>query len=139
MADISQTPADVETGDHQTVVRVQVGEAVSAGDVVYLDATESNKAKRTDASALASAVAVGMVITKASDDGYAQLMQFNNGSTFKPGGTVVKGQSYGVSTNAGKIAPETDWGASDYMTIIGIGISTSEIRVGLNVTGVQHG
>ena len=139
MADITQTPANFKTGTHSTFQQVQAGEAIAAaGNLCYSDATDSGKYKRASTASAAAANVRGVSIAGAADDGQFPLMVFELGKVFDPGGTVAVGQTYGVSDNAGKIAPVDDWGTGDHMTIIGIGVTTSLIMVTVLPTGYTH-
>lgn len=138
MADITQTAANVKIGSHTSFSAVTAGSAVVPGDQVYSDSTDSGKYKPCTTASEAAATAVGMALTAASTDENFCLMFYQNGETFDPGGTVTAGTTYGVSDNAGKFAPESDWGTGDYMSITGTGTTASLIKVGLNVTGATH-
>ncbi len=143
MADVTQTPADVETGDHSSFQQAQAGEALIAGDFLYVDNDDSGKCKKADAAAATAsettASVAAMALTKAADDDYFAYMPLVDGQVFKPGGTVEVGTTYVVSpTTPGKIAPDTDLDTGDYISVIGVGVSTTDIQVGLNLTGVTH-
>lgn len=139
MADITQTPADVEIGSAVgSIVNLVAGAAIVAGDQVYRDAADSNQVKPAITTSEATANVYGMAITSASEDGQVAVLQYRSGLIIDPGGTVTLGEIYGVSANGGKFAPTSDWTTDDFMTVVGVGISSTQIRVTVNATGIQH-
>jgi predicted transcriptional regulator len=62
MADLSITAADVQPASDTRKKTVTAGATITAGQAVYLDTTDSNKAKLADASAQASSVAEGIAL-----------------------------------------------------------------------------
>lgn len=133
MTDLSQTPADVErvSGNKQEKIG---GETLTAGMPVYADGADSFKLKPAQADATGTANAIGMTLNGADDD---QPIVIQTDGVFKPGATVVVGQVYAVSAaNPGKIAPYGDLIATNRVTILGVGISTSEILLGIINSGV---
>ena len=60
------------------------------------------------------------------------------GGTINPGATVAVGQTYVVSATAGGIALESDIGSGVFMSLIGIGISTSQIKLASLNTATAH-
>jgi hypothetical protein len=134
MADISVTAASVKIGSASTTAQlVQYGATVTQSQPVYSDATDSNKYKPADAEALASAAATGMALTPGASGDYGLIV---TDGLFNPGGTVVVGQVYVVSTNPGGIAPYGDLGSGDFVTILGVGSTTSLIDISINATGI---
>lgn len=138
MADITQTPDNVTYSGTVTIVQRQAGAAITAGDIVYEDAADGRKWKPASASTATTAAAVAMALSSCADDQHFAAVLLQDGISINPGGTVVVGQDYGVSANAGNIAPTSDWTTNDYMTVLGIGVSASLIRIKANATGVQH-
>lgn len=138
MADLTQTPANVSFSS--TTARIEAGIAgatLACGDQVYKDPAD-NKWKLASTTSATTANIGGMALTPSTDTAAVAVLAYRDGLVMKPGATVAIGEAYGVSTNDGKIAPTSDWTTNDYMTQIGIGTSTSEITIALNITGVQH-
>lgn len=133
MADITQTPANVAAASGAPTKDGIAGATIVAGDVLYVDATDGNKLKRAVDSALASAAAVGVALNGGAN---GQPIRYQTGGGINPGGTVAVGETYFVSRNAGKIAPDIDVLTGVFRTALGIGTTTSNIKFGINVGGI---
>lgn len=128
MADISITPANVALVDG--VVRHDTaGATIAAGEAVRLSGGEVVLA--SDASAAAAAVA-GIALNSASD---GQPVAYQETGTIAIGGTVAVGKVYVLST-AGGIAPVDDVASSEFITVIGVGVTAADIKLGINASGV---
>jgi hypothetical protein len=135
MANYTITTANVaiaESNARATVI--QVGEAVAEGAAVYLDTTTS-KFMLADATTATKAAVVGIVISPAALDGYA-LMQTSR--KYIAGTTLVAGDPVYLSATAGggNLCPHADLIATNYVTLIGHAVSTTEIKLDLILTGV---
>lgn len=133
MADLSVTAASVVEGTDAVRRHGIAGATVTAGQPVYKDSTDSNQLKPTINSAAASAVAVGIALHAASDE---QPLAYISSGNLNPGATVVVGEIYCVSVNSGGIAPEADVLSADYMTVLGVGSTSSNIQVDIQVSGI---
>ena len=134
MADISQTAASVVAASATPFQDGVAGVTIVAGDVIYKDSTDANKLKLAVNSAEASAEAVGVALNGGAN---GQPIRYQTGGGINPGGTVVVGEVYCVSPQAGKFAPDADVLTADYRTILGIGTTTSNIAFAINVSGIQ--
>lgn len=131
MADLTITAANVAIANAGVTTRkVQVGEAVTAGQVGYLS---SNKYYLADADALATANAAGIFLTNAALDGYAILA---TAGTINIGATLTVGETYVVSTTAGGIAPIADLLSGDFTTVLFIADDAAEGTLNILVSGV---
>jgi len=65
-----------------------------------------------------------------------QPLVVQTGGTIAPGGTVTVGEIYVVSGSAGRIAVEADNGSGEYVTVLGVGVSSSRIDLSINASGV---
>lgn len=81
-----------------------------------------------------TAAAVGIAMTPAATDGYFILA---TSGTVNLGATLVVGTAYCVGATAGQINPVADLTTGDWITLIGIATSTSEIVLTITATGVQ--
>lgn len=134
MADITITAANVLAGTGARIEEGTAGATITAGMPVYLDSSD-NKLKAADANdTAAKAAAVGIALNGASNN---QPLKYQVAGPITIGGTVAVGTIYCVSENAGGIAPHTDLGAGEFVTVLGIGISATQIRLAINVSGVQ--
>ena len=139
MADITVTAGSVVAGSGAVVIRKTAGATITAGQVVY-KATDGDY-ELADADVLASAgsvtdrESVGIALNGASA---GQPLSVQISGTINPGATTVVGDIYRVSATAGGIASDqVDVMASgDFKTILGVGMSTSAIKMGINVSGV---
>lgn len=134
MADISVTAANVKTYSGATVKGGTAGATITAGQTIYKDSTVSDKLKPADADAsLAAATIVGVALNGASLD---QPVDYISKGGLNPGGTVAVGTIYLASPDAGGIQPHGDLLAGDYVSIIGVGTTTSRIEVNIQNSGV---
>lgn len=132
MADLTITAANVKPLTGATLQTVTYGETIDQGESVYLSA---NKYYKADADASeAAAAAVAIAITPGVADGVGVIA--TRGS-INVGATLTQGEIYVVSGNAGGIAPEGDLASGDYVTIIGIARSSSELYINIIASGAQ--
>ncbi len=89
-----------------------------------------------DASSLTTAAIAGVVISPAATDGYA-LMQTTK--KYIAGTTLVAGDPVYLSATAsgGNLCPHADLVSTNFVTLIGHAVSTTEIELDLQVTGVE--
>jgi hypothetical protein len=134
MADITITSSSVLKTSTTVVNHGTAGAAITAGEPVYIDASDSKKIKPAIATAEASAAAVGVALNDAADDQPVSYAIAGN-VTYNAGMTV--GAVYCVSGNAaGAIAPVADLGSGDYVTVLGIASTTSNLILTPSVSGV---
>lgn len=128
MADITVTPANVATVSG-TVRHGTAGGTITAGMAVRTSSGELIAA--TDTSAANAAVA-GIALNGASD---GQPVSYQDTGVIAIGGTVSVGKVYVLSASGG-IAPVDDIAGTEFITIIGVGITTSQIKLSINASGV---
>jgi len=126
MADLTITAANVQQATTATVTQVIAGETITAGQLVYKDTTDSNKYKLVDNDSLASSKIGGIALNAASD---GQPLGIATAGDVNPGATVVVGEIYCASSTPGGIAPDADNATGDYRSILGVGTSTSNIKL----------
>lgn len=134
MADLSQTAANVATGNSTRVSRVQAGEAITQGQPVYKSASDS-KYYRCDSDAEASAAAAGIALSPAGADADYFVLAEGDGANVDLGATLTVGETYCVSTNVGAIAPIADLTTGDYVTHLGVASATDNLVLNINATG----
>ena len=135
MADLSITASSVVAGSDATVIRVTAGAAITAGQVVYKDTTDSNKWKLADADSSVSTANVGGIALNGASDG--QPLSVLTAGTLTINSAATVGTVYVLSGTAGGIAPEADLASSDYVTVLGVGTLATTLKISLNVSGVQ--
>lgn len=139
MADLSITAANVVAASDASLLQVTAGETITAGQPVYKDTADNNEYKLCDHEAQASAVVAGVALNGASD---GQPMRIITTGNLNPGATVTVGEIYcasgsvGTGNAAGGICPEGDLASGDFVTVLGIGTTTSNIAIDIQVSGV---
>lgn len=128
MANLTITAASVVASTDALNTRTAegiAGEAIDAGEVVYIDSTDSYKLKLASAQNATEAEFVGIALNSA---GLNQPVEYaTQDLALAIGATVAVGEVYVVSATSGKIAPNADLIGADFVTIIGVGITTSTI------------
>lgn len=134
MTDIVITAANVLPGSDAKKKTGTAGATITAGQTVYLDSSD-NKYKLFDAdSATAAARTLAGVALNGASNGQPLTVQYEGNITI--GGTVVAGVTYVGSDTPGGIMPTADVETGDYVTVLGIGINTTQIRMKLIASGV---
>lgn len=115
---------------------VLYGATISAGQSVYLDASD-NKYKLADANASSTTADVkGVAVTPGVDGGYGYVAI--GGAIVLVGTTMAVGETYYVGQTAGTIVPDADLTTNDYVSRIGTASSTTQITLYIRATGIQH-
>lgn len=135
MANLTITAANVGVGSSVRVRTVQVGEAVSHAQPLYLNAAD-NKYYRADANAsLAVAAASAISLSSASTDGYVVIVETEN-ALVNLGSTLVVGETYVVSATAGAICPIGDLTTGAYPCILGVATTSTLLKLNIFASGV---
>jgi hypothetical protein len=134
MADLSVTAANVVKGSTAEVKDGIAAVTITAGQVLYADASDGFKLKlaQCDTTAAEAAV-VGIALNGGSAN---QPIRYITRGKYNPGGTVTIGIIYALSAAAGAIAPNADLTTGNRVTVLGIGTTASEIDVQIHVSGV---
>ncbi len=128
MANISQTAANVAVGASTTPTRVvQYGEAVTQGMPLYF--ASDGKWYQADANDTAAKAAVGAIaVSPGAINGYGivALPSSTPGrSLVNLGATLAVGTAYAVSATKGAIAPLSDIGSGEFVTVLGVATTTA--------------
>lgn len=133
-ADLSITATSVVTTSTQ-VKDVTSGATITAGMPVYLDASDSDKAKIADANdTSAKAVVAGIALHGATS---GQPLRIVTGGTYTVGATVTVGTIYVLSDEAGLICPASDLAQNHYVSVLGVATSSTVMNLILKNSGVQ--
>ena len=133
MADLTITPANVGIVERTAVTRnVQIGESVTAGQALYLKVADG-KYWLADCLVAAEANVACIAATGGAADDY--VVAVFPTSKIDIGATVDVGTIY-VLSESGGIMPAADLAPADYVTVIGVGITTAQINFKPDVTGV---
>ncbi len=135
MPDLSITAASVLAYADVSPREGTAGATITAGQVVYVDTSDSNKIKLADCdSSSSTAVVAGVALHGASS---GQPIKYAPSGEITIGATVTVGEIYVLSGTAGGIAPEADLASGDYVSILGVGTTAARIRFNINNSGVQ--
>ena len=111
------------------------GASITAGQLLYEDTSDSNKLKLADANGAALLRSIKGVSLHGATSGQPITYQF--GGNYNPGATVTVGIVYVLASDtAGGVAPISDLTSNDYVSILGIATTASNIRIQINNTGV---
>lgn len=136
MADLSITGANVGVAASATKVTViEASEAITRGQAVYRDGTNSNKAKKAVNTASASTAVYGIAISESAADG--DFIAVATSGTIISGGSMTKGQLYYLSSTAGALMPYGDLTSSDYINGVYRATSTTEAVLIFENKGIQ--
>ena len=125
MANLTITAANVIQGSGAVTSTGIAGVAVTAGQSVYLDTTDS-KYKLADADASASVNESAIALHAAAAD---QPLTVQTGGTLAIGATIAIGSAYYVSTTAGSICLESDLSSGDFPYLLGYATAAGTITM----------
>lgn len=131
MADLSITLADVVPGSNAQYIDAvaATGVTIDAGDVFYRDASDSYKAKLSDANlSEAAASAAAIAVNKALP---GQPVRGVFAGDLDLGSILTQGLVYIVSGTAGKICPSADLASGWYPTVLGVATDGNTLKVGI--------
>ena len=138
MADISVTAGSVTPGTGAQLYGATAGATLTAGQGIYLDSSDSMKAKLADANDGASKAAVAGVTVNGAATGqkvnYQKTGEISIGTT-----TLTVGQTYINSSTPGGIAPISDLSTGNYVSILGVATSASNLKLGILNSGATRG
>lgn len=127
MGDLSVTAANLVAGVGAKISTGVAGEAITAGDAVYIDASDNDNLKKClHSGSAAQAAAVGIALADSDDD--ATFSYITEGNLCF-GSILTAGAVYVVSATAGLIAVVADPGSSDFMTVLGVADATGVLSV----------
>lgn len=135
MADLVITAASVLPGTGAVIEHGTAGATITAGQVVYLDEATTGEYLLcdTDSATAAARKPRGIAMHAASN---GQPLSICKAGLLTIGATVAAGVAYYLSGTAGGICPILDVAAGDYPSIIGMGISTTQINVDIQAPNV---
>jgi len=133
MAAITVTAGSVARVDGE-VVTYNSGATITAGMSVYVD---SNGAVQIGTNATSAGSGVGATAVGVALNGGAsgQPIAILKNGTVNIGGTAAVGKQYCLGT-AGGIIPVDDIATGEYITPVGVGVTSANIKLGYNVSGV---
>ncbi len=137
MADLSITAANVLRGSNARVETGIFGATVTAGQVVYRDASDNNKFKLADCDSATAAAKIpyGIALNSGSA-GQPAAVQIDGDITI--GGTLSPGLPYFLSPNPGGIGLIAEVAIGDDYTLLGLASSASVLKLGFLVSGATR-
>ena len=136
MADLTQTAANVSTkSSNPDIAVVQVGEAITQGNPVYSDSSDSNKYKKAVTTDADTSAAEGIALTPADDDEWTIIQRNGN---IDLGATLTIGETYYVSNTAGNIMPSADVSTGEFVTSLGVAVAADSLKLDINASGVAR-
>jgi hypothetical protein len=132
-ADLTVTAASVVKGTGAKTIPGIAGETVTAGQTAYRDPTTKKFSKADANGASALREVAGIFLNSASAN---QSVHVQTSGPITIGATVTVGTVYVNSDTAGGIMPAADLSAGDYTSVIGVGISATQIQMGILNSGV---
>jgi hypothetical protein len=136
MTDIAITAANVVAGANATTVHGTAGEAVTAGQAVYLDPTSKKWMKADSNSATAAARQPGGIAL--SGAALNQPLTVQTSGDITVGGTLTAGVAYYLSATAGGICPVADVTTGDFVCLLGLAKSASVLAISIQYPGVSN-
>lgn len=136
MVDIVVTAANVVPGADAVTEPGILGFTGTQGQTVYLDPADG-KIKAADANLSLLASQTRGILLTSGVNGQPCIVQ--RGGKINPGGAVVNGTVYVQSANPGGIAPAADLAAGHNVTVLGVGISATQIQMPLQGPFVSGG
>lgn len=135
MATLVITAANVLASASATKKAGVAGATITAGQVLYKDAADSNKLKLADANGAAALRVVEGIALHGAFAGQP-LSYVTRDPALKVGATLVVGQGYMLASDTpGGIAPDSDATTGDYVTLLGIGKSTTDLNFEITESG----
>lgn len=132
MSDISITAANVVPVAGYQFVDLVAGATITAGQVVYQDASDL-KAKLADCDgAAALGVVKGIALNNASAN---QPVRVQTAGDLNIGATLTVGEIYVLSGDAGGVAPEGDLANPDKVSLIGVATTASNLKLNIFNSG----
>lgn len=131
MTDIVVTATDVDkiSGSQRTA---DAGIAITAGEAIYIDSNGLAQLCEKDQTSVIAAFE-GIAL---NDAGVSQPVTYQVAGVVDLGAIIAAGVIYVVGAGPGGIAPSADISTGNFVTIIGVGLNTTNIQIGINRSGV---
>lgn len=132
MADLTITAANVSPVAGYQFEDMTAGVAITAGDVIYKDSSDS-LAKLADCDgAAALAVVKGIAL---NDAAVTQPVRVQTAGDLDVGATLTVGEIYVLSGTAGNICPEGDLATNDKVCILGVATAADNLKLSIFNSG----
>jgi hypothetical protein len=129
-------PTAMTLGGDVRVQVVQYGATIDLGDPLYLDPADGlHKPTDSNASSTTAAI-VGVALTPGVNTGYGVMA--TQGTLGFTGSTFVLGSTYFCGQSSGAVIPHADLATNDWVSRVGTAFSTSQLKLSIEATGIQH-
>jgi hypothetical protein len=133
MAELAVTPANILKTTTTAIAEGIAGGTLTAGMAIYIDTAASGVIKACDADALASSICAGIALHAASP-GQPIKYATSGDLTFS---TMAVGTVYFVAiTTAGSLCESSDISTGDYVSIVGVATTATNLKLGINNSGI---
>jgi hypothetical protein len=133
MADVTFTAASIKPAANAQTQEVTFGATITQGLFVYLDST-TNTVKLADVTtSVATAAVYGIALTSGAA-GQPGVIQ--TGGNVTTSVHLSLASPVYILSASGKMCPAADLATNDYITIIGVATTTSNLRLSINASGV---
>jgi hypothetical protein len=134
MADLTITATSVVAGADAEKITGTAGASITAGQACYLDPTD-DRFKLGDANGSGANIKTvrGTALHAAAS---GQPITLQRSGKIAIGATVTVGTIYVLSATPGGIAPSADLSSGHTVSIIGVGVSATEIQMQIMNSGV---
>lgn len=126
MAAATITAANVKRVSGRSALSGTYGATITKGMPLYMNAS-TGRLELADASAVATATAVGVALNTGDNDDIAAYAPA--GATINAGFTTTEGILYCVGATAGEVVPFGDLLSDEYATPLYVGNGTAEVTV----------
>jgi hypothetical protein len=137
MADLTITASAVVPAATASLGRGTAGATITQGQTLYLDSTTLTYMLADADDSSATATVAGVAINAASSGQPVDFIVSGSLTLAVTSGNLTAGEIYVLSGTAGGIAVEGDLASDDYVSIIGVGTSTTTMAISFNNSGVQ--
>ena len=135
MTDIVPVVASVlPTGTGLVFRNAIAGEAITQGQSVYVDTAGVVKLASKDLT-IVEAAAIGIAVT---DSAVNQPCEFMLAGSISFGSVLATGTVYIVGAAPGGIAPDADAIGTEFVTVLGVAISSTTLQLKILQSGVAH-
>jgi hypothetical protein len=137
MANLTVTPANVLAGSNANIDRTAAfGEAVTAGQAVYKSST-TGKWMLADSNSVTPEArqAIGIALNGGALNQPAAVQKSGD---IAIGAAVTAGSAYYLSDTPGAICPDADVGAGEYVCLLGLASSTTNLTIDIQFPNVSR-
>lgn len=136
MADVSVTAGLVVPSSTAAIAQGTSSANITAGKVVYRDASDSYTIKLASTASTTAAAAVGIAVNAASIG--QPVLYVTSGNVSFGASVFTKGDALAVADTAGGIRPIADNGTGDIVTVLGVATATDTLKVSIIASSAAH-